>query len=46
MSVQKQQMKKSKKVSKHPTTIDPEVAKLTKKLIKKYHKVWKELAKL
>jgi len=34
-----------KKIKK-PSTIDPEVKRLTKKLIKKYDKVWRELAKL
>lgn len=32
--------------SKEPATIDPEVAKLIKKLSKKYSQVWQELAKL
>jgi len=32
--------------TKDPNTIDPEVQKLTKKLIKKYDKAWRELAKL
>lgn len=31
---------------KRPNTIDPKIAKLTKKLIKKYSKTWEELAKL
>lgn len=39
-------MKKKEPKAKSPTTIDPEVTKLTKKLIKKYDKVLKELAKL
>lgn len=35
-----------KKGAKSPTTIDPEVEKLIKKISKKYSQVWQELAKL
>lgn len=35
-----------KKSTKNPTDIDPEVAKLIKKISKKYAKVWQDLAKV
>jgi len=44
--MQKANQKKIDNNSKSPNTVDPQVAKLTKKLIKKYSEVWKELAKL